>query len=452
MSLQVYEATHDGQGNSLPSAQKQFISFSYGGKNIEDFNLLAVFASDRLTKGMYADFNETTTQSVGLDGQLYWITQYNPLTIHFDLSTDGMTTREYDEFKAWFIPGVERELILSEYPNRAIMARVSSAPQISMIPFEDQLPMVIGAKTYFVASSLYKGDITLELVCDDPFWYSRKNVFMDESDLENPDSLKAIGEDGVPYSSMLATDNILLAQDTIQSQVTNTSPLYFYNCGSAKSPVKISFSLSTTNYYDANGYICYPANSYSHEGSNSYETFSIDEKEEFRFTTPPSFASYNRALKIIESYEVGNSVLELRKQLIEEVNHYYTRAWVVAQVEAMMNDTKRTYCSVNGELLEGFQKHLKNSIKVFFSNPSFSFDSNNGEAKMKCTYKVASSSGVEAKEVEENVGSMVLSSYMKLPCGHRYNTEGKITTKECGKFTSSIPIQVSQFDYQYRYL
>ena len=118
----------------------------------------------------------------------------------------------------------------------------------------------------------------------------------------------------------------------------------------------------------------------------------------------------------------------------------------------MMNDTKRTYCSVNGELLEGFQNHLKSVIKDFFSNPSFSFDSNNGEAKMKCTYKVASSSGVEAKEVEENVGSMVLSSYMKLPCGHRYNTEGKITTKECGKFTSSIPIQVSQFDYQYRYL
>ena len=135
MALQVYEATHDGQGNSLPSAQKQFISFSYGGKNIEDFNLLAVFASDRLTKGMYSDFNETTTQSVGLDGQLYWITQYNPLTIHFDLSTDGMTTRQYDEFKTWFIPGVERELILSEYPNRAIMARVSSAPQITMIPF-----------------------------------------------------------------------------------------------------------------------------------------------------------------------------------------------------------------------------------------------------------------------------------------------------------------------------
>ena len=47
-----------------------------------------------------------------------------------------MTQNELDEFKQWFKPGIEKELILSENHNRAIMARVSTTPVISMIPFE----------------------------------------------------------------------------------------------------------------------------------------------------------------------------------------------------------------------------------------------------------------------------------------------------------------------------
>ena len=36
---QVYTATHDRAGNYLPYMNRSFISFSYGGKNIEDFDL-----------------------------------------------------------------------------------------------------------------------------------------------------------------------------------------------------------------------------------------------------------------------------------------------------------------------------------------------------------------------------------------------------------------------------
>ena len=54
MAIQVKEATKDGQGNPLPVLGRQFISFSYGGKKIEDFNLLAVFSGDRLRKNVYS--------------------------------------------------------------------------------------------------------------------------------------------------------------------------------------------------------------------------------------------------------------------------------------------------------------------------------------------------------------------------------------------------------------
>jgi len=38
---QVFLATHEGE-SSLPFMKKSFISFSFGGKKIEDFNLIAV--------------------------------------------------------------------------------------------------------------------------------------------------------------------------------------------------------------------------------------------------------------------------------------------------------------------------------------------------------------------------------------------------------------------------
>ena len=42
MGIQVYSATHSGEGNPLSVLGRHFISFSYGGKKIEDFDLIAV--------------------------------------------------------------------------------------------------------------------------------------------------------------------------------------------------------------------------------------------------------------------------------------------------------------------------------------------------------------------------------------------------------------------------
>ena len=43
MAIQVTELTKNREGKSLSILSRQFISFSYGVKNIEDFNLIAVF-------------------------------------------------------------------------------------------------------------------------------------------------------------------------------------------------------------------------------------------------------------------------------------------------------------------------------------------------------------------------------------------------------------------------
>ena len=44
---QVYDVTHDG-ADYLPYMSRSFISFSYGGKNIEYFNLIAIIENNAL--------------------------------------------------------------------------------------------------------------------------------------------------------------------------------------------------------------------------------------------------------------------------------------------------------------------------------------------------------------------------------------------------------------------
>ena len=219
MAIQVYEATHDGQGNALSRVYKQFISFTYGGKAIEDFNLLVVFASDRLSKGIYSDFTDTTTTNTGIDGQLFWISQYNALTIHFDLETDGMSTQELEDFKSYFIPGVEREFILSEHPNRGILARVASTPQMEMVPFEDVKIITIAGKEYAAESSLYKGSISMDFICDDPFWYAIKSYYT-EDELSDEEAIKAIADDGVLCETMLSSGTDIVFGNNMQEGVS----------------------------------------------------------------------------------------------------------------------------------------------------------------------------------------------------------------------------------------
>ena len=63
---QVYTATHDGAGNRLPYMNRSFISFTWGEKCIEDFNLLAIIENNSLQRRLYAEFEDTSTITLPL--------------------------------------------------------------------------------------------------------------------------------------------------------------------------------------------------------------------------------------------------------------------------------------------------------------------------------------------------------------------------------------------------
>ena len=226
---QVYQATHVGE-QILPYMNRSFISFTFGGKRIEDFDLLATISGDRLNRKGYASFEDTVTTYDNLDGQYYWATHYKTNQMDFVLSTDGIDEKQLDNFKHWFKAGATRELILAEHPNRAIMARVSAPPTLNLLPFETEVKLNISSNEYTTKTTLYKGDIQLSLVMDKPHWYAVTNVLGKKTNegghehyvdlwtdaqgnevsiFASQDALKILYEDGIPLGSMIDTSMLL---------------------------------------------------------------------------------------------------------------------------------------------------------------------------------------------------------------------------------------------------
>ena len=226
-STQVYKVTHNGN-KRLPFLRRSFISFTYGedasGRPvpIEDFNLISTFDGDRLSRQAYASFNDLTSNYDVIHGQFFWGSYYTNNSLTFKLATDEMSQEDLDRFKYWFKAGTVRELILAEHPNRAIMARVATPPEIDLLPFEKRVTVHLKEKEFQTSTTVYRGEITLELTMDDPFWYAKQNILgiqdangnyesedwvdangVQTSILESEDAIKIIYEDHIPIGSQI---------------------------------------------------------------------------------------------------------------------------------------------------------------------------------------------------------------------------------------------------------
>lgn len=227
---QVYQATHEGTQRS-PYYKRAFISFSYGGKWIEDFGFITITNDNKISRPLYADFDDNVTTSEVFDGQIYWDSHYKANQIILPLFTDGVTQQQLEEFKMWFKPGEIRELILAQHPNRAIMARVASVPDTGLLPFEGKEQKKIAGQIIQAKTTMYRGSISIKFTMDDPYWYSLYNVLgiqqlsqaryrlgkwqdangnLIDINYNNEDIKKIIIEDNIPTIDMVPATDIVV--------------------------------------------------------------------------------------------------------------------------------------------------------------------------------------------------------------------------------------------------
>lgn len=250
---QVYTATHKGEGanSRLPFMNRSFISFSFGSKKdnqgndvpvyIEDFNLIATIDGDRLQRRGYSEFEDLISEYEVLDGHFYWGTHYTNHQLEFTLATDAITQNELDSFLHWFQPGKIRELILMEHPNRAVQARVAQAPELHLLPFEQKTTKKIADINYQTSTTLYKGEITLVFVMEEPYWYSKINIFgyfdgqvyhdvwvnangQEVNIFDDPDAIKIALEDNIPVAGMIDA-SMLLGNNTYANADTSNDAM-----------------------------------------------------------------------------------------------------------------------------------------------------------------------------------------------------------------------------------
>ena len=478
---QVYQATHVGE-QRLSYMNRSFISFTYGGRHIEDFNLIATITGDRIDRAGSAAFNDVVSTYDNLNGQFYWTTHYQANRIDFTLSTDGMEQSTLDDFLYWFRGGVTRELILAEHPNRGIQARIAQPPQLKLLPFENSLNIVIAGEIFPTKTTLFKGEINLSFVMDEPYWYAIKNILGKQNGNEyeaiwedangqeisifrSQDALKILYEDGIPLTNMFDTDMLvgnkmyvsagikdisriwneetsigariesddavapyllgIIAGSTVTMDAGGIPTLsagtygYLYYAGTAPSPTEISFTLRPS--FDSNLYIDVPANSFTNP-YHPYNSIFIESlhKQELRFTTPNLFTSYNKAIQIFrEQLDNTHTWEEVRASIRAEVRHPVVRAFAIEVVEA--NKSENIAVSSGTVCTQ-----MRTMFGTTAANVTFTFNSKTGKATGKFAYRKHLNDGDLTYNIEEDVGDMLKSNYIYLQ-DRNYPIDGMIT-------------------------
>lgn len=515
-NTQVYIATHDGAGNYLPYRNRSFISFSFGGKNIEDFDLIATIDNDFLERRLYADFEDNVSDSEIWDGQIYWSSHYTANEIDFSLATDGITDKQLSAFKTWFKPGRIEELILAENPNRAILARVAEAPTYHFMPFEHPIEVMVAGTAHKTSTTLYRGTIDLHFIMDDPFWYAKINILDHQIEtsgeyktsywidangqesliLEDKDAIKVIHEDNVPINSMLPNESsasrvlfgteiavfpdlsggqtssyvgeaqadfghvafrLMSDENGMALPATSLDNPTAASCGyfyyGGNAPAKPILMFEFVPTFDSNGFISAPANSFT-SSENTYNTIVLESvnKQEFQFTTPALLMGYNQVINIFKTIPETSSWEDVYEALRDTVKHAAARNYGRHVV-----DLNKIGTQVSAAALEAMVTNMQD----FLTDPDIDtvkpikiiIDSKTGIAKGQFYYR---DTNEQLMISEEDVGDMIRSKYLIIEDTNYPTDDGYVVNWTVANPTASHRIYsdlaLTKVNLQYKYL
>lgn len=478
---QVFYATHTfntstNQWERKTYMDRSFISFSFGGKWIEDFDLIAVTDGDRMQKIAYAGFEDLTTEYDVVDGQYYWGTHMLANQINFSLFTDGISQRKLDEFKRWFRPGRTEYLILAEHPNRQIKARVSTPPAISVLPFEDKVDFNFGQNNFFkrkTSTTLYKGSIALNFVMDEPYWEAidtilDKNIMSENSSLYSwkdandeyvlasgsKDAIKIILEDGTPITNMLVNDNILFgkryrvdSEKSISKDGAHVIPppdlmakigfafigvgqdSLINNLGYGVKQENTGFILNTNEPC----YFYYPGNAPCH----TIISFVVDA------------SAFNNNNKIILTMKDNGEHSNILKTFIVDKPSVLIALEKAKQINSSSLNSIEKYRqvrdTVNHKRIRALYISKHNNFNSLLINQmTFTFNSKTGEATVEYI--------LNGENVIEKAGDCVKSDYLIIEDTDYFDESGLVQEKNCHMLTSNVNLTNFMMDYTPMYL
>lgn len=230
--------------------QTPFLDLNFNGRWVSDFGLIVVTDSNMAQENLFADFEHTTEVVPGKTGTLYWGTQVTGRTITKHLATDGMSSRQYANFRRTFGPGIYGKFYTAEAPYKYGYAYIQDNSTFDFVPFDSQL--VTNAYTY--KDTVYKGKCSLTFFFPDPLFYSNWIDYNHEAEW---DGAKWVSkgrtdsrgtdwfiESGLLYNPWVASSPaVQLAMGAWHGTKPTGALTTFtaYHAGNARAPVKLSY-------------------------------------------------------------------------------------------------------------------------------------------------------------------------------------------------------------------
>lgn len=251
MGIQVEELTR----NLMPWG-KEYIDFSFAGRHISEFGLVAVTNSDRYQFHGSPEFTDETTSVNGVNGQYYWGTKFKTKTYDYSLATDGMTERQFDDFKRHFRPGYYGQFYEDAWFDRYAYVRIKSVVEFSFIPFQEDVE-IAGNK---IKSRIYKGECKISFIQDEPYTYSfyqvldnkLKDLLSGNSDNKEA-ALRMMYYNNIPAADswigkMKCSTGSYVSLPAVGSEDTSpifnkTNFIYYYNPSTYSSPTVLQFDI-----------------------------------------------------------------------------------------------------------------------------------------------------------------------------------------------------------------
>lgn len=179
-SVSNYSAFYNTNSSSVyisPHVPNPFIDFKYGNHYASDFNLLRVSNGSRYNNNIIPTLTEQTTDIPGGDGMYYFNTFYKQKQFTIDVAFDHLTEEGLRDLRVWLNGKEIHDLIFDEAPNITYKAKVTGAPSLKYIPFDEPVSSQTSSNTGKYTPEpvstqlIYKGEGSIQFTCYDPFGY-----------------------------------------------------------------------------------------------------------------------------------------------------------------------------------------------------------------------------------------------------------------------------------------
>ena len=149
-----------------------YVGFTFNGIHSSQFGLYSVSSSNRYSRSLLSATADSTADIIGADGSYYFGTSFKNSTFNFSLAFDSVTEQELREISRWlYNSGTIAPLILDEIPYIQYYVKVTNAPEIKFIAFEDA-----------TLARVYKGEASVTFTGYDPFGYIVHKFLSDYED------------------------------------------------------------------------------------------------------------------------------------------------------------------------------------------------------------------------------------------------------------------------------